>query len=793
MQATDGLGADHPGPREVDPGALVERHPGERGEAAGETAGEDGHPLGVVEGEAVAGVRQQDEPGHDPHARSVDLRVGEALRRAVVEQHDPRRERHRAGRPGDDGHRSARRGRPRRGQPEEPQRPVQHAHVAAGDEQAAGALEERRDRVEFTADGRPLGRSLVLVELVEQGGDAGVVTIVEAGDVGDRVLDLGLAHGRRRLGGEGLHHFDRGVHPHPVHPGEAVPDEAAAAPGGGEVAVALEDAFGAGEEIEGYERPAIGLEVACEFVEFGLPLLPAAAHHRDRAFDPEVVEDAAHGRPVPLRSEQHHPSLAGGPLGFGAVGIGAGRRGRERRGFGAGGHTAKVAIGPRPPASFPIHGAAGDSAGQVAPKVPAPNVPPLAEPPVPSARNVVFVEPAFPQNQRRFVRGLALAGASVATIGETPGAALDPDLREWIEAHEQVPSVCHEPSMLEAVRRLQGRAWVDRLEATVEAHVMPVATVREAASIPGTSVRTAWLCRDKPSMKEALREAGVPCAQSAAVSSRAEAHAFAERAGYPIIIKPRSGAGAEGTRRIDSAAELDRAVADFGVDRGASVALESFIEGHEGFLDAIAIDGELHLEFVSHYHPGVLEAMRRREVSPIVVTTNRVEHPVHDEVRRMARRVVQALGIGTSAVHMEWFFGPRGLAFSEIGCRPPGVSVWDLYEAANEMDLYRAWGEAIVHGRIAQRPSRRFAAGMVALRPDRDGTIARIDGCDEVERAFGDWIIDAHLPRPGTPTGPVEAGYMANGWVRMRHPDDAQLRTMLEAVGRTVKLRAMPG
>src|SRR5215475_4319712 len=63
-----------------------------------------------------------------------------------------------------------------------------------------------------------------------------------------------------------------------------------------------------------------------------------------------------------------------------------------------------------------------------------------------------------------------------------------------------------------------------------------------------------------------------------------------------------------------------------------------------------------------------------------------------------SRRVIGALGIGTSATHMEWFFGPKGLKFSEIGCRPPGVGAWDLYSAGNDMDVYRAWANAIVHG-----------------------------------------------------------------------------------------------
>ena len=39
--------------------------------------------------------------------------------------------------------------------------------------------------------------------------------------------------------------------------------------------------------------------------------------------------------------------------------------------------------------------------------------------------HVLFVEPAFPYNQREFVRGLHAAGAAVTGIGEYPLDALD--------------------------------------------------------------------------------------------------------------------------------------------------------------------------------------------------------------------------------------------------------------------------------------------------------------------------------------------------------------------------------
>jgi hypothetical protein len=69
---------------------------------------------------------------------------------------------------------------------------------------------------------------------------------------------------------------------------------------------------------------------------------------------------------------------------------------------------------------------------------------------------------------------------------------------------------------------------------------------------------------------------------------------------------------------------------------------------------------------------------------------------------------------------------PKGLKFREIGCRPPGVRVWDLYGAANDFDLYVEWAKAIVHGRTESKPSRSHASGMIALRPECDGPHHRV-------------------------------------------------------------------
>jgi hypothetical protein len=205
---------------------------------------------------------------------------------------------------------------------------------------------------------------------------------------------------------------------------------------------------------------------------------------------------------------------------------------------------------------------------------------------------------------------------------------------------------------------------------------MPTAHVREAAGIPGTTTRTAFLCRDKPAMKEVLRAGGVACAESTAAASADEVREFIARVGYPIILKPRDGAGASGAARVDHDAELGPALRALGMDHpGRSVAVEEFIEGHEGFFDTLTLRGQVVHDFATHYYPNVLEAMRTRWISPQFITTNRIDSPGYAEVRALGKKVNARSASARRDAHGV-VLGPKGLKFSEIGCRPPGVRAW---------------------------------------------------------------------------------------------------------------------
>ena len=96
-------------------------------------------------------------------------------------------------------------------------------------------------------------------------------------------------------------------------------------------------------------------------------------------------------------------------------------------------------------------------------------------------------------------------GANVIGIGESEEWMLDDELRSAMAGYYRVGSVTSVREMTDAVRFIQDRVWVDRLEATVEALPCSLRGVREATGIPGTSVHTTVAVP-----RQALDEAGAP-------------------------------------------------------------------------------------------------------------------------------------------------------------------------------------------------------------------------------------------------------------------------------------------
>lgn len=399
--------------------------------------------------------------------------------------------------------------------------------------------------------------------------------------------------------------------------------------------------------------------------------------------------------------------------------------------------------------------------------------------------HVLFLAPDTHVYNHGFVRALKDLGARVSAIGFADTERLSAPVKQLLDRYRACPNVGDAAAMRSAASALARPAF-DRIETIDEPLVEAAAALREHFGVPGLSFATARLCRDKVAMKDFLRQHEVPCAPSTSITAAAEAWAFAERCGYPLIAKPIAGFGSLQTYRCADRGELERALAQLAPAPNRKVALEEFVEGHEGFFDTMCGPDGIRHEFVSHYYPGCLEAAQKRWISPQIAVSNRLEQGGYEELRAMNRRIVDALGIRSAATHMEWFFGPKGLKFGEIGARPAGEKIWDMYRVANEFDVYLEWARAILGRPSEATPSRRYSAGSIQIRPSQDGRYVGHRGLDEAFQRCGEWIYEHAIPAPGTPTKGLDRGWLVNTWFRLRHPDYDRLRELMTFLGETV-------
>jgi formate-dependent phosphoribosylglycinamide formyltransferase (GAR transformylase) len=371
---------------------------------------------------------------------------------------------------------------------------------------------------------------------------------------------------------------------------------------------------------------------------------------------------------------------------------------------------------------------------------------------------------------------VALPGVRVGVISQAPLEDLPPPLRSQV-AHWRVPDVLNTGQLMDAVTQLEARVGpVDRLMGAYEQLQVPLAEIREQRGIAGMRVAAARNFRDKARMKSLLREAGLPCARHRLAATREDAAAFAREIGFPLIVKPPSGAGAQATSRVDDLPALLAAVDAATPAPDRPVLLEEYVTGDEHSFETVSIGGRAVWHSLTHYYPSPLEVLRNPWIQWCLVLPREVEEPQYDDIRSAAFRALAVLGMETGLTHMEWFRRPNGtIAISEVAARPPGAQIMTILSRAHDFDAIAAWARLMVFGDFAA-PPRQYAVGAAYLRGQGNGRVRAIHGLEQVQHEIGSLVVDAKLPSPGqTPTG----SYEGEGFVILRHPETAVVRRAL--------------
>ena len=360
--------------------------------------------------------------------------------------------------------------------------------------------------------------------------------------------------------------------------------------------------------------------------------------------------------------------------------------------------------------------------------------------------------------------------------------------RDALAHYEQV-TLTDEVGVLAALHGLAQHVSIDQVECLWEPYMILAARIRESFGLSGMTVEQTVPVRDKELMTQAIDTAGIRTPWHASASTVAGVWEAAERVGYPLIVKPIAGAGSADTYRVDSAEELGDVLPL--LRHVPEVSVEEFIDGEEFTYDTVSAGGSILFENIMWYRPRPLQMRMHEWISPVSIVLRDLTAPDLQGGRQMGGEVLPALGFCTGFTHMEWYRKADGEAvFGEIGARPPGARVVDLMNYSTDGDVYVAWAEAVVYGRLSQPLERKFNAGCVFKRAKGVGRITHIEGLDRLLADYGEHVVLVNLLPIGAPRRDWRATVISDGLIVVRHPELQAVIEMTERFASDLEMYA---
>lgn len=211
--------------------------------------------------------------------------------------------------------------------------------------------------------------------------------------------------------------------------------------------------------------------------------------------------------------------------------------------------------------------------------------------------------------------------------------------------------------------------------AGMEPDVRLADALSERLGLPGNGTALSSARRDKYDMAQALRRAGVRCAEQFKSERADDIVAWAQAAGrYPVVVKPLSSAATDGVaicadaEQVRAAAEAILATESLWGEANREVLIQSYLDGVEYVVDMVSWQGR-------RYTCGVWEYRKR-----LVGVHNLYDYEIAldpqdcrvPELIDYVDSALRALGIDYGPTHAEVIITADGPTLVEVGARTAG-------------------------------------------------------------------------------------------------------------------------
>lgn len=370
--------------------------------------------------------------------------------------------------------------------------------------------------------------------------------------------------------------------------------------------------------------------------------------------------------------------------------------------------------------------------------------------------NFVFISPHFPRTYWLFANRLKRNGVNVLGIGDCPYDGLEDNVRDSLTEYYYVQDMKDYEQVFKAVAFFSFKyGKIDWLESNNEFWLELDARLRTDFHITtGEQYADIGRIKKKSSMKEYYKKAGIPTARLHMVSTIEAAREFIKQVGYPVIVKPDVGVGANDTYELKNEDDLK---VFFDDDHNISYVMEEFVPGKILSYDAILGNKSQPLmEACTEWPPSIVNIVNEKLDLAYFVRAD-----VPETLKNAGRATVNAFGVKSRFVHLEFFqleHDKEGLGKAgdfvglEVNMRPAGGYTSDMMNYARSMDVYQIWADMVTDNRRIQADTHENYFCVYAGRRDQ---FSYVHSPEEISKKYGNNIVTAermaelNVPRMG--------------------------------------------
>ena len=335
----------------------------------------------------------------------------------------------------------------------------------------------------------------------------------------------------------------------------------------------------------------------------------------------------------------------------------------------------------------------------------------------------------------------------VLGIGDSPYENLLQALRDSLDEYYKVSSLENYDEVFKAVAFFTFKyGKIDWLESNNEYWLMRDAQLRTEFNITtGPKIQDMRKIKFKSAMKEYYAKAGLPTARWHIVEGLEDALDFAHTVGYPVVVKPDNGVGANNTYKLSSDEDLE-----FFMDHKNDEVyiMEEYVRGYVQTFDAIVDSkGQPLFESGNITPESIMDIVNDNRDSTYYLVKD-----VPENIRSAGLRTVKAFGVKSRFIHLEFFvlsedqagLGKKGDVLGlEVNMRPAGGYTPDMYNYSQETDVYKIWADMVCFDKNTKPIG---AHHYCAFYGRRDGTHYKLDDYEIMMKYAGHIVMNGRIP-----------------------------------------------